>query len=130
MYEATIFLALNIDIQSDEKLWALIAWAATIVGAIVALIVKPQYKYTSYWAYLSISFFIVAVVVGISTGFISLILSIIPFVGGILSGIISAVCNLLLFIVWILGVVKSYRGEYWKIPIIYEVAERLFKIEI
>lgn len=113
----------------DEKLWAFIAWAATIVGAIVALVMRPQHKYTMYWAYLSISFFIVAVIVGIATGVISLILSIIPFVGAILSGVVSALCSLLIFIVWVLGVVKSYRGEYWRIPVVYEVAEKLFEIE-
>ncbi|MCS7112456.1 MAG: hypothetical protein RMJ00_04520 [Nitrososphaerota archaeon] len=120
---------MSIDSQSDERLWALIAWAATIVGAIVALVIRPQYKYTVYWAYLSISFFILAVMVSISTNIISLILSIIPFIGGIISEVISALCSLLIFIVWVLGVVKSYKGEYWRIPVVYEVAEKLFKIE-
>lgn len=120
---------MSIDSRSDERLWALIAWATTIVGAIVALVVRPQYKYTVYWAYLSISFFILAVIVGISTNIISLILSIIPFVGGIISEVVSALCSLLIFIVWVLGVVKSYKGEYWRIPVVYEVAEKLFKIE-
>jgi uncharacterized membrane protein len=121
---------LDLDSLSEERLWAFIAWVATIVGAIVALIFKPHYKYTMYWAYLSISFFVVAVIVRVSIGILSLILSIIiPFVGAILSGVIGTLCSLLLFIVWMLGVVKSYRGEYWKIPMVYDIAEKLFRIE-
>jgi len=121
---------LSIDsLTSDERVWALIAWAATIVGAILALVMKPQYRYTSYWAYLSISFFVVAVVVELSMGVISLTLSIIPLIGVILSRLISTLCALLLFIVWVVGLVKSYRGEYWKIPVVYDLAEMIFKIE-
>ncbi|MBS7642457.1 hypothetical protein KEJ40_04770 [Candidatus Bathyarchaeota archaeon] len=117
------------SLTSDERVWALIAWAATIVGAILALVMKPQYRYTSYWAYLSISFFVVAVVVELSMGVISLTLSIIPLIGVILSRLISTLCALLLFIVWVVGLVKSYRGEYWKIPVVYDLAEMIFKIE-
>ncbi|MEM1559550.1 MAG: hypothetical protein QXH79_04730 [Candidatus Bathyarchaeia archaeon] len=121
---------MSIDsLTSDERVWALIAWAATIVGAILALVMKPQYRYTSYWAYLSISFFVVAVVVELSMGVISLTLSIIPLIGVILSRLISTLCALLLFIVWVVGLVKSYRGEYWKIPVVYDLAEMIFKIE-
>lgn len=120
---------MDLNSQSEERLWAFIAWVATIVGAVIALILKAHYKYTRYWAYLSISFFVVAVIASISIGVLSLILSIIPFIGTILSGVIGALCSLLLFIVWVLGVVKSYRGEYWKIPVVYDIAEKLFRIE-
>ncbi|MEM0044144.1 MAG: DUF4870 domain-containing protein [Sulfolobales archaeon] len=105
------------EISEEEKIWGFIAWLLSIIGAVLALVLKPGYKYVRYWAYLSISFFILVVVIKVLTW----ILAFIPFIGWILSVLIG----LALLIAWILGIVKSLNKEYWKPPIIYDIARML-----
>ncbi|MEM4043917.1 MAG: hypothetical protein QXU60_05875, partial [Sulfolobales archaeon] len=68
------------EISEEEKIWGFIAWLLSIIGAVLALVLKPGYKYVRYWAYLSISFFILVVVIKVLTW----ILAFIPFIGWIL----------------------------------------------
>lgn len=104
-------------ISDDEKMWGLIAWLLSIVGAILILVLKPNYKYAKYWANLSISFFIVAVIaVAISS-----ILGFVPILGTVLQVLIS----LGLLVVWIIGIVKVLNLEWWKPPIIYDLAKAI-----
>jgi len=104
-------------ISEDEKLWGLIAWILSIIGAILALVLKPGYRYAKYWAYLSLSFFIIIIVASIING----ILMLIPFIGWILAGLIS----LAIIILWIIGIIKSLQLTWWKPPVIYDIAKAL-----
>ncbi|MEM4487021.1 MAG: hypothetical protein QW116_07330 [Zestosphaera sp.] len=105
------------DISEEEKIWGFIAWLLSIIGAVLALVLKPNYKYVKYWAYLSISFFIIIIVASIVTR----ILSFIPIIGWL----INALVGLALLILWVLGLIKSLGREYWKPPVIYELARAL-----
>ena len=105
------------SVSEDEKLWALIAWLLSIVGAVLVLMLKPGYKYAKYWAYLSISFFIVL----IFTMFISRILAFLPFVGWFFLALIE----LGLVILWIIGIVKALQITLWKPPIVYDIAKMI-----
>ncbi|MCS7099558.1 MAG: hypothetical protein RMH84_01795 [Sulfolobales archaeon] len=102
-------------VPEEEKVWGLIAWLLSVVGAVITLALKPTYRYAKYWAYLSISFFIVAI---LSTIVVS-ILSLIPIVGRILNALIS----LALLVVYVIGIVKSISLDYWKPPVIYDLAK-------
>ena len=104
-------------VSEDEKLWALIAWLLSIVGAVLVLILKPGYRYAKYWAYLSISFFIVLIV----AMFIGRILAFIPFIGWILLALIE----LGLVILWIIGIVRVIQITLWKPPIVYDIAKMI-----
>jgi uncharacterized membrane protein len=101
----------------EETTWGIIAWIIPLIGAILALILRPNYKYAKYWAYLNLSFFIVIIVSAIITG----VLSLIPFIGWI----ISALVWVALLILWIIGIIKSASNVYWKPPVIYDVARML-----
>ncbi|USG99035.1 DUF4870 domain-containing protein [Thermococcus argininiproducens] len=58
---------------------------------------------------------------------VSFILGFIPFLGWILGMLLGLVG----FILWIVGMVKAYQGEYYKFPIVGEIAEKqLGKINI
>jgi uncharacterized membrane protein len=104
-------------ISEDEKLWGLLAWILSIIGAILALVLKPGYRYTKYWAYLSLSFFIIIIIASIING----ILMFIPFIGWILASLIS----LAIVILWIIGIIKSLQLTWWKPPVIYDIAKAL-----
>ncbi len=103
--------------EQDEVTWGIIAWIIPLVSAILALVLRPGYKYVRYWAYLNLSFFIVIVIGGI----IAFILGIIPLIGWIISTLIW----IALLVLWIIGIVKSASRVYWKPPIIYDVARAL-----
>jgi len=105
------------QISDDEKIWALLAWLLSIIGAILVLVLKPTYRYAKYWAYLSLSFFIVAIIVGV----VNSILALIPIAGWVISILIS----LAIAILWIIGIVKVLQITWWKPPLIYDIAKAI-----
>lgn len=105
------------SISDDEKIWAFLAWLLSIIGAILVLVLKPGYRYAKYWAYLSLSFFIIAIIAGV----INIILGFIPVIGWVLSTLIS----LAIFIIWVIGIVRALQLTWWKPPIIYDMAKAL-----
>lgn len=84
------------------------------------MVLKPDYRYARHWAYLSVSFFVVAIIASI----VAYILSLIPFIN-ILGLALGALFGVLLLVVWILGILKSLENVYWTPPIIYDLARRL-----
>jgi uncharacterized membrane protein len=104
-------------VSDDEKIWALLAWLLSIIGAILVLVLKPTYRYAKYWAYLSLSFFIVAIIVGV----VNSILALIPIVGWVISILIS----LAIVILWIIGIVRVLQITWWKPPLIYDIAKAI-----
>jgi uncharacterized membrane protein len=104
-------------VSDDEKIWALLAWLLSIIGAILVLVLKPTYRYAKYWAYLSLSFFIVAIIVWV----VNSILALIPIVGWVISILIS----LAIAILWIIGIVKVLQITWWKPPLIYDIAKAI-----
>ncbi|MEM0227699.1 MAG: DUF4870 domain-containing protein [Ignisphaera sp.] len=105
------------SISEDEKLWGFLAWLLSIVGAVLAMVLKPGYRYAKYWAYLSLSFFILIIIASV----ISMVLAIIPFVGWVLAGLIS----IGLVVVWIIGIIKSLQPTWWKPPLVYDIAKAI-----
>ena len=105
------------NISDEERIWGFIAWLLSIVGAVLALLLKPGSRYVRYWSYLSISFFIV-LLVALVLGFI---VSFIP----IISFLIDILIKLSIVIVYIIGITKSLTGEMWQPPIIYGIATLL-----
>ncbi len=110
---------------SDENIWGLIAWILSIVGAILVLVLKPNSRYAKYWAYLSVSFFIIFIVGLAIISLITIFLSLIPFLGTIVSSIIQTLYYLFALIVWIIGILKSVSNVFWKPRFIYDLALKL-----
>ncbi len=111
------------ETSEDEMIWGFIAWAAFIVGAIITLVLKPKYRYSKYWAYLSISFTIAVVFGGIVLAVVAEVLGLIPFVGLLMRKLLQGIYGLITLVVWVLGVIKSLSREYWKPPLIYDIAK-------
>lgn len=113
------------QVTDEEKIWGLIAWIISIIGAIIALILKPSSKYVKYWAYLSISFFVIMIIGLMIVQIIGLILGFVPFAGWIIATIINGLYSLAILIVWIFGIIKSLSMEFWKPPLIYDLAKMM-----
>ncbi|MCS7135765.1 MAG: hypothetical protein RMJ14_03315 [Nitrososphaerota archaeon] len=111
---------MDTTLGDEEKIWGFIAWLIPLIGGVLVLLLKPEYKYAKHWAYLSISFFVIVVIASV----VASVISIIPFVN-ILGLVVSAVFGALLLVVWILGILKSLNRVYWNPPIIYDIAKRL-----
>jgi uncharacterized membrane protein len=108
-------------VSEDERLWGFIAWVIPLIGGVLALALKPNYKYAVYWAYLSISFFIVI----IGGWVVVFVFSIIPLIGHILSFIMGVIIGIGLLIVWIIGILRSLEINWWRPPLIYDIAKIL-----
>jgi len=108
--------------KSDEEHWRILAWALSIVGAVLALALSYKSRSVKYWAYLSISFFIVILFGWLAAYMVSLI----PIVGGVL----SIAIGIILAIIWIIGLVKCINNEEWRPILVYEIAKMVFGKEL
>ncbi|NAZ27050.1 MAG: DUF4870 domain-containing protein [Thermogladius sp.] len=107
----------------EEKVYAIIAWLIPIVGPVVSLILKPGVRYVKHWSILSISFLIVAILGYAVIGILDLILSIIHL--GLIGKVLTTLFAILVLIAWVVGILKAAEGEYWKPPLIYDIALKL-----
>ncbi|MEM2376146.1 MAG: hypothetical protein QXZ10_00825 [Sulfolobales archaeon] len=115
-----LYVGMESEVSENERIWGFVGWLASIVGAVLVLILKPEYRYAKYWAYLSISFFVITIVSGVVVA----ILSLIPLIGWF----IGLVIQLVLLITWVLGIIKSLSRVFWRPPLIYDLA-KIFGIE-
>ncbi|WKZ30584.1 MAG: hypothetical protein QY314_02295 [Candidatus Dojkabacteria bacterium] len=93
--------------DSNTKLIAAVAWLLAPISSIV-LIVLDNYKkdkFIQFHAWQSLAFGIVAFIA---------------------NAVLSWTCivPLAVFVVWILGVIKAFQGEMWKLPVIGDWAEQ------
>ena len=105
----------------ESRVWAIIAWALFIIGAVIALIVRPRDDYVRHWAIESIGLTIVVIIAGVLVEIVSLIFAftiVIPLA-------LKFLYALGVFLVWIIGILKAFSGDYWKPPIIHETSEWL-----
>ena len=105
------------SVEEDEKLWGFLAWLLSIVGAVLALVLRPGYRYARYWAYLSISFFLIVIAASI----VGSVLALVPFIGWAIRGLIF----LSLVVAWVVGIIRSLETTWWKPPLIYDIARAL-----
>ena len=105
----------KIEIKKDDStIYAFLATILSIIGFIIAIVVKKDDKYVMYYAKHSLVIFIIGCVGGI----LSRILSWIPIIGSIISfGIFIVV-----FLAWILSWIYALSGKQKTIPIITDWA--------
>ncbi|HDI75601.1 MAG TPA: DUF4870 domain-containing protein [Thermoprotei archaeon] len=107
-------------VSSESRMFGLIAWILGIVGAIIALLLKPNDRFVKFHATQSLVFSIGLIVVYI----IFIALAHIPYIG-LLFGILSPLIWLLGIVVAIVGAIKAYQGEWFKVPLVYDIASKL-----
>ena len=88
--------------EDDAKLFAFLATFLSIVGFVIALLVKKDNKYVMFYAKQSLIIFIVFMV--------AMVVGWIPFIGNI----ISVVVNIAGFIFWIIQESSNSRKLRWQ----------------
>ncbi len=97
----------------DEKLEALLTYVLGVVTGIIFLILEKKSKFVRFHALQSTVFFGGVFV-------ISVVLRYIPILGWILNLALSIYA----LIMWIICMVKAYKGEKYKLPIAGNIAEK------
>src|SRR5690625_209800 len=100
------------SLNLDQNVAGLLCYLGTVITGIIFLIIEKKNKFVRFHAMQSICFFVAIWVVTFVLGFI-------PFLGWALSGLIS----LAGIIGWIVLMVIAYNNEYYKLPVIGNLAE-------
>ncbi|MEM5870126.1 MAG: DUF4870 domain-containing protein [Candidatus Aenigmatarchaeota archaeon] len=100
----------------DENLEALLAYLLGWITGIIFYLLEKDSKFVKFHALQSTIVFIGLSVVAIALG-------IIPFIGFFFSGIVTLVA----VVVWIVCMIKAYQGEWFKLPVAGEIAEKNLK---
>ena len=101
----------------EPNIAGLLCYLGVWISGIVFLVIEQKNKFVRFHALQSIVIFGALTVA-------SALLNWIPFFGGFF----SAVIGILAFILWILLMVKAYRGELYKVPVAGHVAEGILPI--
>ena len=121
----------------DANLAAALGYPIGVL-AIICLIMDKENKFVKFHALQSILLYVAIVAIWIALVIISIILSVIGIAasaagsaGGALSGLVGAVWMLVIAVLGIgalvaiiMGAVKAYGGNYYKLPIIGNMAEK------
>ena len=97
----------------EENIAGLLCYVLTWITGIIFLVLEKKNKFVRFHALQSIATFLPLMV-------ITWILRLIPFVGVIMSWLISV----LSVILWVILMVKAYKGEKYKLPIVGDFAEK------
>ena len=99
--------------KSGSTIWAFLTVLFTLLGFIVAFILKRDDKYIMHYAK-------IALVLGL--GFILIrILSIVPFVGNL----IYFLGGVLLVVLWVMALIGALSGDQKRIVLISDIADKL-----
>ncbi|NLZ34230.1 putative membrane protein [Clostridium sp. N3C] len=97
----------------DENIAGLLCYVGTFITGLIFYFMEKDSRFVKFHALQSIMLFL-------SLSIVNRIFAWIPLLGGI----ITDLTGLLAFIFWILMMVKAYNGEWFKLPIIGEIADR------
>ncbi len=97
----------------------------TIIPAIIFLVIEPYNKIplVRFHSFQSIAFCIAAIVLQAAIAIVEGFLHVIP-LSWILFGLINTAVGLALFIAWVIVILKASKGEWYKLPIIGDFAEK------
>jgi len=121
----------------DGNLAAALGYPIGIL-ALISLIMEKENRFVKFHAWQAILLYAALVVLWIALVILSVILGVIGIAAGAAGsagGALGSIIGLLLWLVWmvvflggliaiILGAVKAYGGNYWKLPIIGNMAEK------
>ncbi len=97
----------------DENIAGLLCYVLHFITGIVFFFSEKQSRFVKFHAMQSILVFL-------PLNIILKILGYIPFLGGLMAGLLG----LFEFVLWIVLMVKAYNREWFKLPIVGDIAER------
>ena len=95
----------------EGKIFAVLAYLSVL--CLVPLLLKKDNKFAFHHGKQGLVIFIGEVAIGI--------LAWIPFLGWVLAPIGS----LIFFVVSLIGIIQALRGDYWKCPVVSDIAEKI-----
>lgn len=102
---------------------ATLAYLAGFVTGILFLVVEKENKEVRFHAWQSIFLSIAAIVLHIAVSILAVILSgISGFLAGIV-GFLGSLISIAILVFWIICMVKAYRLEHYRLPVIGDLAE-------
>ncbi len=96
----------------EENLEGALAYLLVFVSGIILYFIEEKSYFVRFHAFQSTIIFLGLFIVGA-------ILSPIPIFGAI----VGAILGIIGFIVWVVGMIKAYKGELYKFPIVGDIAE-------
>lgn len=102
--------------KDDKILFAFLAAFLSIIGFVIALIVKKDDKYVMFYAKQSLVVFIAGAILGIAAK----ILLIFPIIGII----INAATGIFTFILWLVSWIYALSGEMKEVPVVGSYARK------
>lgn len=117
----------------DENIAALLAYVFGWVSGLVFYLIEKDSKLVRFHAMQSIMFnalvLVLSVVLWIVTLVLFLVLAMLPDIMGTLMGLLTSLLWLIfsvaLLVGWIMCLVKAYQGQFFKLPIIGNMAEKI-----
>lgn len=98
----------------------------TFIPALIFLLVEPfnKNRFLRFHSFQSLFLFIAALLLGFCLKVFFFIVFMIPLLGHLLTWLLSFVVSLGWFILWLVLLVKAYQGEWFKLPVIGDIAEK------
>lgn len=97
----------------DENIAGLLSYAGLFVTGLVFFFMEKNSRFVKFHALQSTILFISLAIVNIMVRWIPL-----------LGKLITSLTGLLGFVLWIIMIVKAYNSEWFKLPVIGDIAER------
>ena len=97
----------------EENVAGLLCYLVTWVSGLVFFMIEKDSKFVKFHAMQSIITFGALII-------IMWVAAVIPFVGWV----ISALAGILILVLWIVLMIKAYKGEKYKLPIAGDLAEK------
>jgi uncharacterized membrane protein len=99
----------------------------TFIPAVVFLAVDPYRRdhFVRFHSFQCLGLWLASVLAVAGWKLVVLVLSIVPLVGHLLALLIAFTLGMAFMVIWLVLVVKAAQGEYFKLPVLGNVAERL-----
>lgn len=103
---------------------SLLCYICTFITGIIFLIIEKNNRDVKFHAWQAIFLGVGSIAVQIVVTILSLILGQISSILGMIIGLVGWLVYLGIFVVWIIAMIKAYKGERWLIPFIGNLAEQ------
>lgn len=104
------------ELGLEENIEGALAYLLGFVSGIILYFIEEKNDFIRFHAFQSTVMFLGLFIISVILGFIP-----------ILGTIIRIIVGLAAFIAWLIGMIKAYKGELYKFPIVGEMAENQVK---
>lgn len=103
---------------------SLLCYVCTVITGIIFLVIEKDDKEVKFHAWQAIFLGAGAIALSIVLNVLGFVFASIAGFLGILISILAFLVNIGIFIIWIIAMIKAYKGEHWLIPVIGNLAEQ------